>query len=282
MEDVSRPPLDDSYVAMKTKILIVVLAYTTSLIQAQVTMNMLNQELYHTRVKLVDEFISRFNGDEIRPDLRKDLQDLNKTNLLLLFNSKLFKSKNDSIFADAQEMVDTILAYGTKIQYSDTAWVAKAMCHGRFRGKDVDFVMYMTVEQREEDMYKWVIAKVEGEIFKLTPSVKSSKIMLSPDAHETNFMALRRVTTEKGDYITNYGLKNLSIDQTSVFYSYVYNGWLEIEYVKDLEFMFFQVPQYQFSIKHFDRDELNAGWLISSFQRISEQEKSLFLNYIYR
>ena len=68
----------------------------------------------------------------------------------------------------------------------------------------------------------------------------------------------------------------------SVFYSYVYNGWLEIEYVEDLEFMFFQVPQYQFSIKHFDREELNAGWLISSFKKISEQERNNFLTYIYK
>ena len=173
------------------------------LIQAQVALNMLNQELYRTRVKLVDEFISRFNGEEMRPDLKGNAENLNKTNLLLLFNSKLFKSKNDPTFAKAQEMVDTILANDIKIHHSDTAWVAKAQCHGRFKGKDVEFVMYLTVEQRGEDMYKWVIAKVEGEIFKLTPSVKSSKIMLSPDAHETNFMALRRVTTEKGDYITN-------------------------------------------------------------------------------
>jgi hypothetical protein len=267
---------------MKKWLVIIIILCVSNNSHAQITLNMLNQELYHTRVKLVDEFISRFNGEELRPDLNKDLQNLNKTNLLLLFNSKLFKSKNDPLFAEAQEMVDTILANGTKIQYSDTTWVAKALCHGRFKDKDVEFVMYLTVEQREEDMYKWVIAKVEGEIFKLNPSVKSSKIMISPDAHETNFMALRRVTTEKGDYITNYGLKNLSIDQTSVFYSYVYNGWLEIEYVKDLEFMFFQVPQYQFSIKHFDRDEINAGWLISSFQKISEQEKRNFLNYIYK
>lgn len=266
---------------MKYIFLFITFAYSTLSVRSQTILSMLNQELYNTRVKLVDEFIDRFNGDELRPDLKGNKEDLAKTNLLLLFDSKQFKSKNDPAFAKAQEMVDTILAHQTKIHYSDTNWVAKATCHGRFKGKSVEFVMYLTVEQRGEDMYKWVIAKVEGDIFKLSPSVRSGKMMISPDAHETNFMALRRITTEKPDYITNYGLKNLSIDQTSVFFSYVYNGWLDIEFVSDLEFIFLQVPDYKFSISHLDREELNAGWLISSFQKITDKEKEEFLNYIY-
>ncbi len=243
---------------------------------------MLNRDAYMTRVKLVDEFIARFNGDEIRPDLSSDIQDLNKTNLLLLFDYKLLKSKTDTMFAKAEEMVDTILLCNTKLEYSDKNWVAKAICHGKFKGKAVEFVMYLVVEQRAEDMFKWVIAKVDGDIFKLIPSIKSEKIMISPDAHETNFMQLRRITTEKDDYIINYGLKGFEVDQNSVFYSYVYNGWLDIDYITDLEFIFYQVPGYKFSITHLDRESLNAGWLITSFEKCSEEEKKRFLDFIYR
>ncbi len=267
---------------MKSFLTLILIIVGFSSLQAQTFLNMLNREAYMTRVKLVDEFIERFNGDEIRPDLTADIEELKKTNLLLLFDNKLLKSKTDTMFAKAGEMVDTILSSNTKLDYSDSNWVAKAMCHGKFKGKAVEFVMYLTVEQRAEDMFKWVIAKVDGDIFKLIPSVKSGKIMISPDAHETNFMQLRRITSEKDDYIINYGLKSFEVDQNSVFFSYVYNGWLDIDYVTDLEFIFFQVPGYRFSITHLDRESLNAGWLITSFDKYSEEEKKEFLGYIYK
>lgn len=250
-------------------------------LHAQFLLNMLNQEAYRTRVKLVDEFIERFNCDEIRPDLKRDADNINRTNLLLLFDLQKLKSKKDTMFAKAEEMVDTILSNNTKISYEDNGWVAKAICHGKFKGKSIEFTMYLTVEKRGEDMYKWVISKVDGDIFRLTPSIKSGNIMILPDAHETNFMQLRRITTEKDEYITNYSSKNFVVDLNSVFYSYVYNGLLDIEYVSELEFLFFQVPNYQFAIKHIDRESSNAGWLITSFEKTTEEKKSDFLKYIY-
>lgn len=193
----------------------------------------------------------------------------------------MFKSKDDAKFKEAQNLVDTVLAKNIHINYSDTTWFAKAICHGKFRGKEIDFTLYLNVEHRKEDMYKWVIAKAEGEIFKLKPSLNSDKIMLMPDDHETNFMSLHRVTTEKDDLITRYMQKSYPLDETSVFLSDVYNGLLDIEYVKDLQFIFYQVPGYVFRIKFIERETNNTGWLITSFYKAPEEKKTDFLNYLY-
>ena len=89
-------------------------------------------------------------------------------------------------------------------------------------------------------MYKWVINKAEGEIFNLLPSSISDDVFISPDAHETKFMGLKHITTGKDDYISRYLKRDKKIDLTSVFLSYVYNGLLEINYIEDVEFIFFK------------------------------------------
>lgn len=46
-------------------------------------------------------------------------------------------------------------------------------------------------------MYKWVISDVEGDIFDLAPSRSSNKILLLPNEHESNFMRLNSITSER-------------------------------------------------------------------------------------
>ncbi len=253
----------------------------TSYSNAQVLGNLLDNNLYDARIKLVDEFFERFNGKAMRSDIKADSQDADFKNLLVLFNGEMFKSLQDSAFMEAKSFAHKVLQDSVQINYNDTTWIAKATCHGTFKGKPVDFTLYLNVENRYGKLYKWVIAKAEGNIFSLKPSLEKESIMLMPDDHETNFMSLRRITTEKDDYILNYKQKQFSIDQTSVFYAFVNTGQLEIEYVKSLEFMFFQVPEYKFSISYFERDAYNAGWLINSLERVTDKEKAEFLNYIY-
>lgn len=248
---------------------------------AQIMSNQLNKGLYDSRIKLVDEFFDRFNGKEGHPDISNKDKYYRKKNLMFVFNGRMFKSKEDEKYKELQNFIDTVIANKTNINYSDTTWFAKAICHGKLKGKEVDFTLYLNVEHRKEDMYKWVIAKAEGDVFKLKPSLKSDKIMLMPDDHETNFMSLHRITTEKDDLISCYMQRNYPLDETSVFLSDVYNGLLGIEYVKDLQFVFHQVPGYVFRIKFIERDTNNTGWLITSFDKVTENEKEKFLNYLY-
>lgn len=267
---------------MRRYLLLVLIAILGCMANAQnVMLAGLNEGLYDSRIKLVDEFFDRFNGKEGHPDITRKDNDYRKKNLMLVFNGKMFKSKDDAKFKEMQSFIDTVIVRKVRIDYSDTTWFAKATCHGKLKGKDVDFILYLNVEHRKEDMYKWVIAKAEGGVFKLKPSIKSDKIMLMPDDHETNFMSLHRITTEKDDLISCYMQKGYPLDETSVFLSDVYNGLLDIDCVTDLQFVFYQVPGYVFEIKFIERETTNAGWLITSFDKVSENEKDVFLEYLY-
>ena len=57
---------------------------------------------------------------------------------------------------------------------------------------------------------------------------------------------------------------------------------LKIKHVEQLEFIFTQVPGYMFTVKYFERDKGNAGWLISSFRKADDNRKTKFLNTLRR
>ncbi len=270
---------------MIKKILFVMLLMTfESCSDAQIVLNsQFEKDVFNTRVKLVDEFMLRFNGEKITAEIDTTRENYRLLNLISLFDAQMFGSKNgkDSLFKEAQNFATDVLKSNVKIDYADTNWVAVAPCRGKLKGKAVDFIVCLTVECRGKNMYKWVIDKVIGDVFSIEPNNKSVNAMISPDDHETNFMTLNHITTSDKDYITAYKQKDYKLDQTMVFFTLVKNGLLTIDYVKGLQFEFFQIPGWRFSITEFDRTTMNSGWLITSFSKMESKEKEDYLRSLY-
>lgn len=243
--------------------------------------DMLNSDLYRGRVKLVSEFMKRFNGEEKNPYIDPNSNDIDKINLCQLFDADFIIKNRAEIESKAFQFVDSVLLNNVRINYSDPNWFAKTSCVASFKGKEINFDLYLVVEPRGKDMFKWVIADVKGDIFNLKPSRESEKIMLLPNEHESNFMRLNSITSEKDDYITLYSSHTSPVDRLTVFNTLVYYGFLNIEYVSDIEYTFLQVPGYTFTIKEFERESTNSGWLIDSWQPMAANEKNLILDGLY-
>lgn len=231
----------------------------------------LNAQLQRDRIGLVDEFFGRFNGEHTHPSIPASVKDSRKQNLMMLFNLGMFKSKSDPYMAEAAEMMDSVIANDIKLHYADTTWLALAHCVGKLEGKTVKFDITLKVQHRKEDMYKWVISKVEGDFFDISAKNKNEMIMFYPDDHETRFMSIGRMTEEQPYNVERFLGKDVSYDMTSVFAYLVYNKKLSVDYVEDLEFVFRQIPGYVFHLRYFDRDKNNAGWLISQFYKIGNE-----------
>lgn len=243
--------------------------------------DMLNSDLYHGRVKLVSEFMQRFNGEEKNPYIDPNSAEIDKINLCRLFDIEYILKNRQAVEPKVFQFIDSVLNNNVKLHYSDADWFAKVKCVGSFKGKEITFSMYLTVEPRGKDMYKWVIGDVEGKIFDLSPSRESDKIMLLPNEHESNFMRLNSITSEKDDYITLYSTKSLSHDRLTVFNTLVYYGYLNIDYVSDIEYTFLQVPGFTFTIKEYERESTNSGWLISDWSETSASDKETLLQRLY-
>jgi hypothetical protein len=233
----------------------------------------LNMPMYNARVKLVDELFARFNGVEKRENVGEQYSD-RESNILMLFNLSQFKSKNDSSFVKAQSFAHIVAENGLFLNYSDTCWYAKAKCHGQLAKQSVEFFIYLFVEQRGDNMYKWVISDVEGGIFDNSRSRKHKELYIMPNAHEQSFSLLSRITIETNRYIDDYVINSYDSNALSSFLTLVRSGQLIIDYVTDVEFFFFQIPNYVFTVKHFERESMNVGWLISSLNELNEKDKA--------
>lgn len=77
------------------------------------------------RVKLLEEFMVRFNGEEThemianQDSLKEDL------NLLYLMDAEMFTANKGSMWQVSNEFVDSIRANKTKLFYDDGQWFAE-------------------------------------------------------------------------------------------------------------------------------------------------------------
>lgn len=195
----------------------------------------------------------------------------------MLLNLANYKSANDAKLKVADSMMQQVIIHQVQLHYADSLWFAKIKCKGSYKGKDTSFFLYLTIEQRGEDMYKWVIQKAEGKLFELTPKIKNERIMLMPDDHETRFISLHRITTDYQKCVTNFANKYYQVDPTTVFFTMVQTGLLKIDFIDNVKLTFLQIPEYAFSIEYFDREGNNSGWLIDNLWKMSNDEKKQFL-----
>lgn len=267
---------------MKGKIFVIILTLGLGIsteIHAQL-FDLHNKPMYEARVKLLDEFYARFNGKEQRQGVEAKYAD-RKSNILMLLDLSRFKSREDSAFVAAQEFADKVARDSIMVNYTDSCWFAKVKCHGLLAKKGMDFLLYLSIEKRGKDMYKWVISDVEGSTFSTSRSIDHRELFLRPNDHEQSFASLVRTTEETNRYIDDFVKDGYESDALSIFLTLVRCGQLKIDYVSDVEFMYLQVPGYCFSVKHFERETMNAGWLISSIENCDDIRKGELLSRLH-
>lgn len=232
-------------------------------------------------VGLVDEFIDRFNGKTSHPDINDSSDEGYRKNLWALFDQVMINDTTSEKYKLASDFVDVTVRNKTKIQFKDTTWFALATCNCSLENKELELLMFLTVEHRGGDMYKWVISKIMCPKFDTKPTNLVGRTMIDPDANENNFMKLSRITSEEPQNITAFMNRNFKYDENSVFAYLVFNNKLKINHVNNLEFVFTQIPGFIFHIHDFARESGNSGWLISNIYRSSDDNAIILLNDIW-
>ena len=233
------------------------------------------------RVKQIDEFMGRFNGEEsIQTDVADSLK--HSLNLLYLFNRDLFDSNRDSMMQATEAFINKVLESKTKLYYEDGGWLAEVGCNCIYKGKKDTVTLYLKPEKNEEFNYRWVIVGAKGKLLRLIPPKRNRGLEILPNNHEIAFRALSKIASLGSSNVLNYAERDYEPNALAVFYALVYADALKIESTGNITYHFFEVPGYVFTVDRFNRKGTNVGWLISNLLPIQEEEKQQYYDHLLK
>jgi hypothetical protein len=248
-----------------------------------------NEELFNYEVKLIDEFIERFNDAPsayIRTVYREKKKPFNVTRKMLL--ASLFNLENTRLTADPglngffQQVLDE--AHPVYLSFTDSDWYAEARGIFLYNGKQAEIPLVLHIKSHGDDWSKWMITGIgnttpnddpQPSISISKPAKRPATAYISTSSYATDFVELHYIFT------SNFTAENflepalLESNKGKQFVASINNGALKFLYVKSMKFHFYQVKDWIFTVEHFSRKSYNSGWLINDAQKVSEAEKNV-------
>ena len=236
--------------------------------------------------KQLNQFFSRFNGEEDTRgrEFEPDDRQYRNSRLRKRYLSILFDEENagfsESLFEEFVEKV-TNESEPVFLDLHAQDWFATVNTTFSYRGQSMPLTLYMKIQQ-EGLGYEWVIADLSFEPYKTLFDKQrgETKEFLHPMSHELDFMNLRKAMV-KGGSPESYTLADFKPDLLTVFLYDVKMGNLTFETVNRLNYHFFSVDGWYFSLNNFNRPGYNTGWLISDLVKVNAQQKEDLIKLLY-
>jgi len=239
------------------------------------------QDQFIARIKQFNEFVDRFNyeadfNDEIPDSSFKALYPRERY-LAHLFDRNLITGE-DNLLPPVNKFINDV-CIGEHFIYK---YSPKIIAAARTRILYEDLEGYITIYLNQEivgnDMVKWVILDVQGEVLDFMQSDTSHIRFISPSSNETNFINMRRALADSL-HLQDYAHGNYTYDQLSVFFYCIYKGIIKVRQVEKITYHINDIPGWCLSVEEFNRSGYNSGWLISDIYEC-ELELPEFLEYI--
>ena len=229
-----------------------------------------------TRVKLLQQFINRFNYSE---DWRGNpVPKTGETNERRKYIASLFEADYASSVSRDQLLTFVENVTGTfppkYLSFYDEDWYAQVNCKASYLAKDTEVLLTLKVEQNKDQSVQWVIVGGHADILKLEK--QAEPLALNGNANELNFMRLF-IGLEDRQRIADFTAAEYQPDPLSIILFLVQRGDLVLHHTLDVRYHFFQLPGWVFSVREFDRQEYNSGWLIYRLEEANEEKKKEML-----
>lgn len=234
-------------------------------------------ELQNTqRVKVLDEFWQRFNGTHNLEGKRIAYDSAVRQQALAgLFDRAYVRQADSALRQVLQRFVRTLAPDSSQIlAYHDSDWYAELHCKATLKGKPENLKLLMQTAKTPEGYAKWTIRQAESG--RLGLKAQDTTLALTPVSHNLNFMQVARLSKENRANIAALAHAEYAPDPLSIFFYLVKSGELQIDYVEKITYHFLQIPNYIFTVEHFERAGNNVGWLISSVQAADSKQKAAY------
>ncbi len=270
------------------KILIIAFLQLFTLIAAaqEIGQYLGDERFMYAETKQINQFFRRFNAEENLDGKRIYEGDPNYRNkdFRVSYINMLFDKENKNIPEDLKTdfvMEVTHQKSASFLDYYGGRWFAEVDTKFTYQGQSRTVVLFLELE-KENLGIKWVINNVYFYPFTKIFYTDSSAManFLHPMSHEIDFMNLIKVFREPKT-VEYYFDENFKPDFKTLFLYEVKNGNLKFETIENVSFHFFQLNDWYFQLREFNRPGFNTGWLISNLSKIPEDQKDMLLKYIY-
>lgn len=224
-------------------------------------------------VKSLNEFMHRFNAEEVPPFIKENGgTNLRHKCILALFDLEQAPSIESEAAKRILRFDSVVCAQGTLLHIDMPGLYAEAHCVFKYKKKEIEFNLILVYERIKEDYFRWTIAGVNGlEDAGLLDTTRRGYI--NPVNHELHFSELESAFPHiNGDFEHNH-----NVDKLSFVAGLAESEALKLIGCQSVTYWFTQIPGYLFSVSLHPRFGGNAGWLIHDLIEISEDEKSVFI-----
>jgi hypothetical protein len=237
-------------------------------------------------VKQIDEFFERFNDDSssfIREVYRSYRTKFNIDRASLIKSLFNYETKTWS-----QGIIDSFVNTALSTQmpsrnnFYGENWFAEAGCKFLYQSVEIEIPVILRIFTDEQRRSRWVIIGVRSHSIRTesaaipNTSEKNKQKFISPSSHANYFIELGKVFDDKENLNSYFENSLLARKNALVFYNAILQDKIKFMHVKSIRYHFLQVSNYIFTVEHFQRKELNAGWLINSLQHVSVEDKKNF------
>jgi len=272
---------------MRLAILVVFLQLINTIASAQGINSYLGDEKFmYAETKQINQFFRRFNSEEDLNGTRlyEGSPDYRNPEFRSNYIKMLFDHENTEITEDLKRDFITEVTSDSDPSYLDYyggRWFAEVDVKFKYKGQSRTVVLFLELE-KENLGIKWVINNVYFYPFTKMFYNDSTALVkfLHPMSHELDFMNLIKVFNEP-ETAEYYFAEEFKPDFKTLFLYEVKTGDLKFETIEKLSFHFFQLNDWYFQLKEFNRPGYNTGWLISNISKIPEDQKGMLLKYIY-
>lgn len=240
--------------------------------------------LFNARVKSLDEFIDRFNGDKLSSDISETDPVKREKNILALFerdslfaHQQMYGDKND-LFSAITDFVKDVAKNNHRLDIEkDSMIFAVADMKMKYAAKERNVKIVLKYEPIGNDIFGWKIVGVSGLVESGIIDTSTVRVFRPVD-NEMNFSTIAPTVNAQNNQITQYRSTSEAIDQMSYFLALCSVNKISAVQCKNVVYHILSIDGYAFEISKFDRLDKNNGWLISRFQRISNKDKIEYLN----
>ena len=241
-----------------------------------------NEAIFLARIKQFNEFLDRFNyktdfyGNPINQEFMSKMPRDKMINAMFDLKDKRIDPSSKEYSKEYADLINKFIAdIADKDfligKYSPNI-IAEARSKVVFKGSAQEISIFLAQEDAGNNKIKWVILDVKGQPFDFLKTDTTLIRFIPPASNETDFQNLKRALDDV-NYLGYYADKNYTPDYLTLFFYLINTGAMKFDLVSEITYHIIDIPGWSISVKEFNRNDLNSGWLISNLSKNASDRK---------